>query len=66
MQRNIPTALEMEEFFEFAEQQQRRIFIEKYILSLYTIIQRVNDSCLVTITDQHMLTGNIGPPHSCK
>lgn len=28
--RNIPTAREMEEFFVFAEQQQQRIFIEKY------------------------------------
>ncbi|KAL5562096.1 hypothetical protein UlMin_031843 [Ulmus minor] len=30
MQRNIPTAQEMEEFFAFAEKQQQRIFIEKY------------------------------------
>ncbi|KAM6564926.1 hypothetical protein CsatB_024924 [Cannabis sativa] len=30
MQRNIPTAQEIEEFFAFAEQQQQRIFIEKY------------------------------------
>ncbi|PON70797.1 Cyclin-dependent kinase inhibitor [Parasponia andersonii] len=30
MQRSIPTAHEMDEFFTFAEQQQQRIFIEKY------------------------------------
>ncbi|EXC24197.1 Cyclin-dependent kinase inhibitor 3 [Morus notabilis] len=30
MQRSIPTAHEMDEFFAFAEQQQQRIFIEKY------------------------------------
>lgn len=30
MQRNIPTTQEMEEFFAFAEQQQQRLFIEKY------------------------------------
>ncbi|KAF4368695.1 hypothetical protein CsatB_026571 [Cannabis sativa] len=30
IRRNIPTAQEIEEFFAFAEQQQQRIFIEKY------------------------------------
>ncbi|KAE9460798.1 hypothetical protein C3L33_07311, partial [Rhododendron williamsianum] len=30
MQRNIPTTLEMEEFFALAEQQQQRFFAEKY------------------------------------
>ncbi|KAL5990411.1 hypothetical protein ACLOJK_011311 [Asimina triloba] len=30
MRRNIPTAREMEEFFAGAEQQQQRIFAEKY------------------------------------
>jgi len=30
MQRNIPTTHEMEEFFALAEQQQQRLFTEKY------------------------------------
>ncbi|KAK4270242.1 hypothetical protein QN277_023303 [Acacia crassicarpa] len=30
VQRNIPTAFEIEEFFAFAEKQQHRIFMEKY------------------------------------
>lgn len=30
MQRNIPTAFEMDEFFAFAEKQQQRIFMDKY------------------------------------
>lgn len=31
MQRNIPTTLEMEEFFAQHEQEQQRIFLEKYV-----------------------------------
>lgn len=30
--RNIPSAQEMEEFFTFAEQQQQRLFMEKYVV----------------------------------
>lgn len=40
MQRSIPTTHEMNEFFVFAEQQQQRIFIEKYNFDI------VNDSPL--------------------
>lgn len=34
MQRNIPTAYEMDEFFAFAEKQQQAIFMEKCVFLL--------------------------------
>ena len=37
VQRNIPTAYEMEEFFAYAEKQQQTIFMDKYVL-FYSLI----------------------------
>jgi hypothetical protein len=34
MQRNIPTAYEMDEFFALAEKQQQALFMEKYVFIL--------------------------------
>lgn len=35
---NIPSAHEIEEFFTFAEQQQQRLFMEKYVAFKYMVI----------------------------